>query len=117
MKNGCDVNSQGPSCYNGKIGTHQAVVDYIFGQDLNKSLGFTQFAVYVDGNISVLGSDYIAGVNTPLVDGTQAYIVVAAIVGNLTPGEHTIGIGSSSNGVFGNNLEITKYKVLVLPNK
>jgi hypothetical protein len=58
--------------------------------------------VQVDGKTTTLSGDYIAGTKTPpLLDGTPAgthYIVSAAFLEPLSPGEHTVAIGGIING-------------------
>lgn len=94
MDSGCDVNTNGPNCYNGLIGSRESVLNYIFNPT---QIGALQFRVWIDGKITVLGSDYVVGVNANprLVDKTQAYIVTAAFIGNLGRGEHKIGFGTT----------------------
>ena len=55
----------------------------------------TAFIVQVDGVTTILDDDYIRGVRTPpLLDGGgDEYIVCAAFLTPLTPGEHTVGVG------------------------
>jgi hypothetical protein len=64
--------------------------------------GVTAFIVQVDGQTTVLDDDYICGVTTePLLDGSPGgtqYIVTAAFLTPLTPGNHTVGIGGIIDG-------------------
>ncbi|MGO9113048.1 MAG: hypothetical protein ACLP9L_27770 [Thermoguttaceae bacterium] len=54
----------------------------------------TAFFVQVDGKTTILCDDYVVGVKTaPLPDEATRYIVSAAFLSPLTPGEHTVGIG------------------------
>jgi hypothetical protein len=54
----------------------------------------------VDGVTTILDDDYIRSVRTPpLLDGGgDEYIVCAAFLTPLTPGEHTVGVGGIVNG-------------------
>jgi len=59
----------------------------------------TAFFVQVDGKTTVLCDDYTVGVKTKeLPDGATDYIVSAAFLAPLTPGEHTVGIGGMIGG-------------------
>jgi hypothetical protein len=66
------------------------------------NFGTTAFIVQVDGRTTTLDDDYICGVTTaPLLDGTPPdthYIISAAFLTPLTPGEHTVAIGGIING-------------------
>ena len=67
---------------------------------LNSLAGVDNFLVQVDGHTTNLENGYISGVTTaPLADGATGYIVSAAFLTPLTPGEHTVGLG----GVIGGN--------------
>jgi hypothetical protein len=60
------------------------------------------FIIQVDGNTTALDDGYISGTYTfPLLDGTPAgtrYIVSAAFLSPLEPGNHTVGIGGIIDG-------------------
>jgi hypothetical protein len=62
----------------------------------------TSFIVQVDGETTVLDDHFIRGVTTaPLLDGTPGgthYIVCAAFLTPLSPGEHTVSIGGIIDG-------------------
>jgi hypothetical protein len=64
--------------------------------------GVEAFIVQVDGQTTILDDDYVSGTPTaPLSDGTPAgtnYIVSAAFLTPLTPGNHTVGIGGIIGG-------------------
>ncbi|MGO9110540.1 MAG: PEP-CTERM sorting domain-containing protein [Thermoguttaceae bacterium] len=70
---------------------------------LNNLAGVDNFLIQVDGNTTMLDNGYISGVATaPLPDGATGYIVSAAFLTPLTPGEHTIGLG----GVIGGSPQV-----------
>jgi len=56
------------------------------------------FLVQVDGKTTVLSDDYSVGVKIKLSDSADRYIVAAAFVAPLTPGEHTVGVGGIIGG-------------------
>ncbi len=60
------------------------------------------FIVQVDGKTTILDDDYVSGTTTaPLSDGSPAgtnYIVSAAFLTPLTPGNHTVSIGGMIDG-------------------
>jgi hypothetical protein len=62
----------------------------------------TAFIVQVDGNTTTLDDSYVRGVTTPpLLDGTPPgthYIISAAFLTPLAPGEHTVSIGGIIDG-------------------
>ena len=60
----------------------------------------TAFIVQVDGKTTILSADYAVGVKTPpLPDGGGThYIVSAAFITPLAPGDHTVGIGGIIGG-------------------
>jgi hypothetical protein len=76
--------------------------------------GVTAFIVQVDGETTILGDDHVTSVKTePLLDGTPAgtrYIISAAFLTPLTPGEHTVAIGGIVNGT---PVAFVSYKVTV----
>jgi hypothetical protein len=61
----------------------------------------TAFIVQVDRKTTTLDDSYVRGVTTPpLLDGTPTgthYIISAAFLTPLTPGEHTVAIGGIIN--------------------
>ena len=63
----------------------------------------THLIVEVDGRTTILHNEYVAGVKTaPLLDGTPGgthYIVSAAFLSPLSPGEHTVAIGGLVDGM------------------
>ena len=66
--------------------------DYLL--DVVASDDVEAFIVQVDGKTTVLCDDYAVGVKTvKLPDGGDRYIVSAAFLTPLAPGEHTVGIG------------------------
>jgi hypothetical protein len=66
---------------------------------LNNLAGVDNFLVQVDGHTTNLDNGYISGVTTaPLADGATGYIVSAAFLAPLTPGEHTVGLGGVIDG-------------------
>jgi hypothetical protein len=76
----------------------------------------TSFIVQVDGKTTVLNDGFICGVTTaPLLDGTPGgthYIVCAAFLTPLTPGQHTVSIG----GIIGGSpVAFISYSVTVSP--
>jgi hypothetical protein len=66
------------------------------------TFGTTAFIVQVDGQTTILDDAYVVGVTTPpLLDGTPPgthYIISAAFLTPLTPGNHTVGIGGIIDG-------------------
>jgi len=61
--------------------------------------GVTAFFVQVDDETTVLCDDHVVGVRTEeLPDGADRYIVSAAFLTPLSPGEHTVGIGGVIDG-------------------
>jgi hypothetical protein len=64
--------------------------------------GVSAFIVQVDGKTTVMTDAYISGVTTaPLLDGTPPgthYIISAAFLTPLTPGEHVVSIGGIVDG-------------------
>jgi hypothetical protein len=64
--------------------------------------GVTALIVQVDGKTTTLSPEYVVGTKTrPLLDGSPAgthYIVSAAFLSPLSPGEHTVGIGGIIDG-------------------
>ncbi len=79
--------------------------------------GATDFFVQVDSDEpTILCDDYVVGVKTAaLPDGTPAghhYIVAAAFLSALTPGEHTVGIGGI---IDGEPVVFVSYTVTVKP--
>jgi hypothetical protein len=76
------------------VGDQRVDADFLLGL-VNTLFGVEDFLVEVDDETTVLSADYISGVKTaPLPDGggTQ-YIVSAAFLTPLTPGQHKVGIG------------------------
>ena len=72
------------------IRDQDADADYLYSV-----AGVAPFIVQVDGQTTILDDDYVVGVKTaPLPDGGNRYIVCAAFLMPLTPGEHTVGIGA-----------------------
>ena len=73
----------------------------------------TAFIVQVDGKTTVLCDDYTVGVKTEkLPDGGTGYVVSAAFIAPLSPGQHTVGIG----GVIGGEAVVfVSYDVTVKP--
>jgi hypothetical protein len=76
----------------------------------------TSFIVQVDGETTVLDDGFICGVTTaPLLDGTPGgthYIVCAAFLTPLAPGEHTVSIGGI---IDGSPVAFISYNVTVSP--
>jgi hypothetical protein len=76
----------------------------------------TSFIVQVDGQTTVLDDDFLCGVMTaPLLDGSPGgtqYIVCAAFLTPLTPGEHTVSIGGI---IDGSPVAFISYNVTVSP--
>jgi len=71
------------------IGDQAADAEYLLD-----TAGVEAFIVDVDGETTILNEDYIRGVTTaPMLGGGTHYIVSAAFLTPLTPGEHTVGIG------------------------
>jgi len=61
--------------------------------------GVTAFFVQVDDETTVLCDDHVVGVRTEeLPDGADRYIVSAAFLTPLSPGEHSVGIGGVIDG-------------------
>jgi hypothetical protein len=64
--------------------------------------GVSAFIVQVDGKTTVMTDAYISGVTTaPLLDGTPPgthYIISAAFLTPLTPGQHVVSIGGIIDG-------------------
>src|SRR5262249_23128546 len=72
---------------------------YVFGPD---QIGVDLLQIIVDGKVTHLGPEYVVGVTTPhqLPDGGGThYIVPAAVLGPLSPGEHTVVIKTPVSGV------------------
>lgn len=96
MDTQCDQNE--PSCYNGPIGSPSSVRTYFFDKS---GYGFYDIGIYVDGAYNKLSQGHVIGVNSPLIDGTQAYIVAGAFVKPMTPGTHTLGFRGYVDGAAG----------------
>lgn len=99
------------------VSNQEDVEDYVFDP---QELGGSSFTITVDGNITELGPDYVAGVTTePLPDGGGThYIAIAAFLTPLPKGKHTVTIAGAFDGAafdpFGGGFsyEIT-YTVIV----
>jgi hypothetical protein len=73
----------------------------------------TAFFVQVDGKTTVLCDDYTVGVKTEdLPDGGDRYIVAAAFLTPLSPGEHKVAIGGI---IDGEPVVFVSYDVTVKP--
>ena len=83
------------------VNDQQADAAYLMGLVKN-DFGVDAFIVVVDGKVTVLDDDYVAGTKTaPLQDGPPFgtnYIVSGAFLTPLTPGTHTVGIGGIIDG-------------------
>jgi hypothetical protein len=94
------------------IRDQDADADYLV--DLLAAYGVEAFIVQVDGKTTILCDDYVAGVRTaPLPDGGGTdYIVCAAFLTPLTPGQHTVGVGGM---IGGEPVVFVSYTVTVKP--
>src|SRR4030095_16397795 len=76
----------------------EAVSDYYFDPD---QLGAETLDVVVDGRVTSLGAEYGVGAVTPgLPTVGNTYTVVAAFLGPLTKGTHTVAIRVLLTGAF-----------------
>jgi hypothetical protein len=95
-----DDSGGAPAGFPADIIDQDADADFLDG--LVAAFGVDAFIVQVDGQTTVLNDDYITGTTTaPLRDGTPAgthYIVSAAFLSPLAPGNHTVGIGGIIGG-------------------
>ncbi|MDB5289793.1 MAG: hypothetical protein JWL69_1034 [Phycisphaerales bacterium] len=85
------------------ITNQDADADYLDGLIFD-AFGVEAFLVEVDGKITVLTDDFIAGTTTPLLldappaDAGTHYIVAATFLTPLTPGKHTVALGGMIAG-------------------
>jgi len=76
----------------------EAVSDYYFDPD---QLGAETLDLVVDGKVASLGKEYAVGAVTPgLPTGGSTYSVVAAFIGPLTKGTHTVAVRVLLTGAF-----------------
>lgn len=73
------------------------LLKYWFSQS---ELGMVSTEIVIDGKVTSLGGDYVAGVNfsTPLPDGATQYATPAAFIAPLPPGTHTVEIHIKATG-------------------
>jgi hypothetical protein len=79
------------------VNDRAALEAYVFGLD---QIGVDLLQIIVDGKVTNLGPEYVVGVTTPpLPDGGGThYIVPAAVLGPLSPGNHTVVIRNHASG-------------------
>jgi hypothetical protein len=91
-----DDSGGAPPGFPTNVNDQEACADFLDGLVLD-DFGVEAFIVQVDGHTTVLDDGYISGTKTPpLLDGPPAgtnYIISAAFLGPLTPGQHTVGFG------------------------
>jgi hypothetical protein len=96
-----DDSGGAPPGFPSDITDQEADADYLDSQVFDQ-FGVTAFIVQIDGQTTILDDDYVSGVTTPpLLDGTPPgthYIISAAFLTPLTPGEHTVAIGGIVDG-------------------
>ena len=93
-----------PGCVGVFPANHKAALSYVFGA---QQMGGHDMAITIDGAQTRLSNDYLAGpVSTPpLLDGGGTHeLAIAAYVGPLAAGTHTVRITGEFNGPY---LEIT----------
>ncbi len=72
-----------------------AVAHYYFSPE---QLGAEYIRIIVDGEVTTLGPEYIAGVEMPLPNGGTAITLVAGFINPLKKGTHTVEIGARFSG-------------------
>lgn len=79
-----------------------AFLDAVLAAGMTGPPPVSALVLQVDSQTTILDDSYITGVTTPpLLDGSPGgteYIVAAAVVSPLSPGDHTIGIGGVVSG-------------------
>jgi hypothetical protein len=96
------------------IDDEEADDDYLLDTaDADTGADLEAFIVQVDGKTTVLCDDYAVGVKTAkLPDAGNRYIVAAAFLTPLSPGQHTVGIGAI---IGGQAVVFVPYTVTVRP--
>jgi hypothetical protein len=96
-----DDSGGAPPGFPSDITDQKACAEYLDSVAL-ATFNVTAFIVQVDGKTTTLDDSYIVGVTTPpLLDGTPPgthYIISAAFLTPLTPGQHTVAIGGIVDG-------------------
>jgi hypothetical protein len=96
-----DDSGGAPPGFPADVTDQDAAADYLDGVALAQ-FGVSAFIVQVDGQTTVLDDSYVRGVETaPLLDGVPPgthYIISAAFLTPLTPGEHTVSVGGIVDG-------------------